>query len=68
MEISAQAHVRKRDGLRRRLDDFSREEWPAVASSCLRSFRVVSSFASRARRESLEAVRVADVGAAEDGD
>jgi hypothetical protein len=39
-----------------------------VASSCLRSFQVVSGFARGAWRESLEAVRVADVGAAEGGD
>ena len=50
--------------LRLRLDAFSREESPAVASSCLRSFQVVSGFARAAWRESLEAVRVADVGAA----
>ena len=39
-----------------------------MASSCLRSFQVVSGFARGAGRESLEAVRVADVGAAEGGD
>jgi len=66
--ISAQADVRERAGLRRRLDDFSRKELPAVAWSCLRSFKVMSSFARGAERESLEAVRVADVGAAEGGD
>jgi hypothetical protein len=59
VEVSAQAGVRERAGPRRPLDDFSREESPAVAPSCLRSIQVVSSFARGAVRESLEAVRVA---------
>jgi hypothetical protein len=44
------------------------EESPAAASGCLRSFQVVIGFAKGAERESVEAVRVADVGAAEGGD
>jgi hypothetical protein len=68
VEVSAQADVRETADLRRRLADFSWEESAAVASSCQRSFQVVSSFARGAERESLEAVRVADVGAAEGGD
>ncbi len=65
---SARGHIGAGAELRRRLDDLSWKESPAVASSCLRSFQVVSNFASGAVRESLEAVRVADVGAAEGGD
>jgi hypothetical protein len=68
VEITAQADVRELADLRRRLDDCSPTESPAVASSCLRSFQVVIRLAKGAERESLEAVRVADVGAAEGGD
>jgi len=68
VKISVQADVRERADLRWRLGAFSREESPAVASSCLPSFQVVSCFARGAERESLKAVRVADVGAAEGGD
>jgi hypothetical protein len=58
-KVNAQADVRERVDLPRRLDGFSWEESPPVASSCLRSFQMVSSFARGAVRESLEAVRVA---------
>jgi hypothetical protein len=68
VKTSARADVRERVDLPRRLDDFSRKKSPAVASSCLRSFQVVRSFARGAERESLEAVRVADLGAAVGGD
>lgn len=68
VEVSAQADVRERVEPLWRPDDCSWKESPAVASSCLRSFLVESSFAKGAGRESVEAVRVADVGDAEGGD
>jgi hypothetical protein len=55
-------------GLQWRPDECSWEESPAVASNCLRSSQVVRGFAMGAEHESLEAVRVADVGDAEGGD